>query len=343
MAIDPFVQYNSMFPSQDGNTSSSTLPTTSQYISQYGDINPFNQDNSVATADEKASEDDLAKAAKDKKTGQTTSTVLGSAAGIASAFGPIGAIVGGVLGLAGGITAGVEDAKAAKLQKKAAKEAQDAANGMTYNINPAFRQKAAADQQAANSPTPGLSQYHDILANNFANHLRAIHNNSVNGAQAVNAIATSLGFDNESYAKLFADNAQYQAGAAKTARQDLWDIGLQSEQAKENLFNNYQKPLFQQATALTNAATANKNTAIKTIVGSIGTAAVGIGSSIDKNNASNKDESTSISDSDWSKFINSYVGSTTTDATAAGTGGGSGYDADFANSALNAGYNTTSQ
>lgn len=166
-----------------------------------------------------------------------------------------GPIISGVGSL---VSMGLQMSAADKQKSQAQSDLAAAKNMKPLPLPKEMLDKARADQFAAGSDAPGLQQANDALANDFATHLRAIQNNSRNGGQAAHAIATALGFNNESLSKLYANNMAYKAAAAKTARQDLWDIGLKKQGAQQTLFDNYQKPLFQQATALQNASTANR-------------------------------------------------------------------------------------
>lgn len=188
--------------------------------------------------------------------------------------GPIIAGVGSIVSM------GLQMDASSKQKQQAQADLSAAKNMKPLPLPKEMMDKARADQFAAGSDAPGLQQESDALASDFATHLRAIQNNSRNGGQAANAIALALGFNNESLSRLYAKNTAYKADAAKTARQDLWDIGLKKQGAQQTLFENYQKPLFQQATALQNASTANRvgaGSGIANALSTIGTSALKMG------------------------------------------------------------------
>jgi len=209
--------------------------------------------------------------------GQGLSTAANVVNGISKAASFVPVVGSAVAGIGGIISGALEAGAASKQKSQGAADIQKALNMSPKPLPNEFNQKLTADEMAANSPAPGLQQYHDALSNSFAMHLRSIYNNSRNGAQAVSAAATALGFDNESLSKLYADSLQYQAKQSEAARKDLWDIGQYKYQAQKDLFNDWQKPLLEQGTALQNAATANNMKGLTDIVGS---ASKGIASGI---------------------------------------------------------------
>ena len=204
----------------------------------------------------------------DNNAGQGLATAGNVVSGISKVAGFIPGVGSAIAGVGGIISGALETAAANKQKAQGAADIQKALNMTPAPIPTEIKQKQIADEMAANSPMPGLQQYHDALANNFAMHLRAIYNNSRNGGQAVSAAATALGFDNESLSKLYGDSMQYQAKQAQAARNDLDEIGKYKYQAKQDLYNNWQKPLLEQGTALQNAATANNMKGLTDIVGS---------------------------------------------------------------------------
>lgn len=213
---------------------------------------------------------------------KTAGGVIGAVGGVASMIPGYGTAIGAGLGLVSGL---LESDAASKQKDQAAADLAAAKAMKPAALSPRFREKTLADQMAATSDMPGWGQAHDLLLQDFATHLRAIHNNSLNGGQAVNAIALSLGLNNDSMSKLFAENAAYRGGVAKDARNDLWALGLQEHQGEQELYTNYQKPLFEQATALQNAGTANQHNAINTITGALSTGSAGVLGQVNKNQA----------------------------------------------------------
>lgn len=208
---------------------------------------------------------------------QTAASIIKPVTGMMGAIPIAGPIIAGVGSL---VSMGLQMDAAGKQKSQAEADLKAAKNMKPAPLPKEFMDKARADKFAAGSNAPGLEQANDALANDFAQHLRAIHNNSRNGGQAAHAIATALGFNNESMAKLYATNMAYKAKAGETARQDLWDIGLKKQGAEQTLFENYQKPLFQQATALQNASTANRvagASGLANAISTIGSSAMKLG------------------------------------------------------------------
>src|ERR1019366_592583 len=125
-------------------------------------------------------------AANLKKTAGTVGAIGGAVALGLQAIPVGGTIAGAVVGAGTAIASGVMDLVASGKQKQQA--ASDLAAGKAMKaapLAPGLIQKAQADQMAADSPMPGWTQYHDALANSFAQHIRSIYNNSRNGGQAV--------------------------------------------------------------------------------------------------------------------------------------------------------------
>ena len=203
-----------------------------------------------------------------------------TAGGVIGALSPaLGAIpfVGPAIAGIGSIVSGALEAGAANKQKQQAAKDIAAANAMKAGALPSgLTQHVTADEMASLSDKPGIGEAKDALAQNFVAHMKAIQASSSSGAQSVNAISQALGINGENLNKLMADNADWKAEHAQKFRDDLWNLGEAQHRNIQEMFQNYQKPLYEQATALGNAATANKQTAANTIGGSLATLGTGI-------------------------------------------------------------------
>lgn len=191
----------------------------------------------------------------------------------------VGEIISGVTGVVGGIT----NIIAAQQQKEQA-EAEAKKKIAKRAIDPAFYQKKNMDLMASLSGLPAYGQAQNALDAQTANQMRTIEEYSPNGAATVAAISAALGQQDKATNDLSMKNAEYKAGKMNDVGNDLLTIGEQNNRA----YDQQQAKILQQATnvsAMRNAAMANQQTGINSILGSVGSTASSLQAGADKKEA----------------------------------------------------------
>lgn len=178
--------------------------------------------------------------------------------------------VGPLLSAAAAVGSGFLEKDAARRQQEQAANLRNQASALTPEaLSPNLQASQQARNLAAQSNMPGLEFYKNALSQAMAGQIRAIHQNSPNGARAVNAISLLYGQQNDALGKLGAQNAQYRGTLGAEARQGLYDTGIQ--QRALQLFRDQERDkIFGQANNLDVASTTNKLTGGQTILGALG-------------------------------------------------------------------------
>ncbi len=165
------------------------------------------------------------------------------------------------------VAGGATDIDTANKQADEAKKLQsDAMHLPVESLRPEFWQKYLMDANQANTGMPGLDMYKNMLAQQAAAHFRAIQNSSSSGGEAVNAISKLLYTQNNAVGELGAKNAEYMGAKQNETGQDLWNIGVQ-QRALEMWRNQERDKMLAQVANLKAAATANRASGIKNIIG----------------------------------------------------------------------------
>lgn len=190
----------------------------------------------------------------------------------------LGAIpfVGPLLSAGGAIASGLLEGDAAKKQAAQAQSLREQANALKPEAtSPGFLQKLNLDQQTAAGGLPGMQLYKNFLAQQTANHMRAIQTASPNGAASVNAISAALYGENEAAGKLGIQDAEFRTNAQNNVSADLGVLGTQ-ERGLELFRDTERNKMLGQVNALESAATGNKQTSANTITGAIGSTGANI-------------------------------------------------------------------
>lgn len=203
----------------------------------------------------------------------TAGSVVSGLSSMASAFPGIGTGISTVGSLIGGILqkqgAEQQAAQAAQARKDALKKKADA-------MRPEYLQKLQMDKMTALGDAAGIDFAKKQLEAQTANQLRAIRESSPSGSATVNAISAALGQRNADEQKLAAQNMEHKQRALSQVSSDLEMLGNKG-MALEERRDQWKREGLQAASALENAATANKMTAANTIINSLTSAANSFG------------------------------------------------------------------
>ncbi len=185
--------------------------------------------------------------------------------------------VGSILSMLGTTVGGIMQQKGAQQQaEQAAKARKDALGLKTDAMRPEYLKKLQMDKMAALSDMAGIGFAKNQLEGQTANQLRAIRESSPSGSATVNAISAALGQRNADEQKLAIQNATYKQNALDKVSGDLEMLGNKG-MALEERRDQWKREGLQAASALENAATANKMTAASTIIGGLTSGAASIG------------------------------------------------------------------
>lgn len=205
---------------------------------------------------------------------------LGTAGGVISAVSPaLSAIpvAGAFLSAAGSIAGGLMQSAAAKKQAaQAEKIRKDALSAKTQALRPEFLSKKRMDNMAYLSGLPGYGLAKENIDEQAATNLRAIRENSPTGAATVSAISSALQLGNKANRELDINNAEFRAKKLSDVGNTEWAIGEKQRQL-EDIRDQTKREGLTAASAMENAATANKMNAANTITGAITSTATSLG------------------------------------------------------------------
>jgi len=183
------------------------------------------------------------------------------------------AVISGVTAAAGGISKAI----AAKKQKEQAEKIRkDALNTKVQPLNPEFLAKKRMDNMAYLSGLPGYGLAKENIDEQAATNLRAIRENSPTGAATVSAISSALQLGNKANRELDINNAEFRAKKLSDVGNTEWAIGEKQRQL-EDIRDQTKREGLTAASAMENAATANKMNAANTITGAISSTATSLG------------------------------------------------------------------
>jgi len=204
---------------------------------------------------------------------------LGTAGGIIQGVAPVlnaVPVVGSVLSMAASMGGGLMQSAAAKKQAEQAANARKQAAGLQpRNIQSEYYKKLRADQMAALSGMAGLELGQQKLDAATAANLRAIKESSASGAQTVAALSAAIGQQNAAQNDLTATDLRYKADMRSQVGKDLEMIGSKKD-VQQGITDQKQRDILQQAAALENAATFNKQQGLNTVLGSISSTATSL-------------------------------------------------------------------
>lgn len=200
---------------------------------------------------------------------QNESSTVGSViSGISPALSAI-PYVGSILSMLGTTVGGALQQRGAQQQAEQAAKARKAAlNKGVDAMRPEYLKKLQMDKMNALSDVAGIDFAKKQLEAQTANQLRAIRESSPSGTATVNAISAALGQRNSDEQKLAVQNLEHKQKALGQVSSDLEMLGNKG-MALEERRDQWKREGLQAASALENAATANKMTAASTIIGGL--------------------------------------------------------------------------
>lgn len=200
---------------------------------------------------------------------QNESSTAGSViSGISPALSAI-PYVGSILSMLGTTVGGALQQRGAQQQAEQAAKARKAAlNKGVDAMRPEYLKKLQMDKMNALSDVAGIDFAKKQLEAQTANQLRAIRESSPSGTATVNAISAALGQRNSDEQKLAVQNLEHKQKALGQVSSDLEMLGNKG-MALEERRDQWKREGLQAASALENAATANKMTAASTIIGGL--------------------------------------------------------------------------
>jgi hypothetical protein len=187
-------------------------------------------------------------------------------------------MVGPVISMAGGIAGGILEKNEAEDQAAQAEKVRKEALGLKPDkLNKEFYQKLRKDQMSELAGLPGKQLWQQMLEQKTANDMRSIRESSPNGAAALASASAALGQENQALNTLAIKDSEFRQDAANTVGNDLWNLGLQ-KRGNEDRRDQWKREGLQAASALENAATANRMGGANKIIGSIGSTATALSS-----------------------------------------------------------------
>lgn len=218
--------------------------------------------------------------------------------------------IGQVASVAGGIIGGVLENDVANNQAaQAEKMRKEALRTQTQALRPEFAQAERIRKMQALQGLQGKEQIAENIDENIAANLRSIKESSPQGATATAAISALVNKANAQKRELGIKDAQIKYDATGKLADTKWDMGLQ-QRGLEDRRDLQRTQGLTAASAMENAATANKMNATNKIIGSVTSTAT----ALTKNAGGNNNN-----DGGFSDWYNSYL------ASQQQTTGGNGY------------------
>lgn len=202
-------------------------------------------------------------------------TVGGAASGIASMTG-VGSWLAPIISLATtGISAGLKASEASKQKEQAEKMRREALNTQKQALRPEFKEKQRIEKMQYLAGLPALGQAQKTLDENTASNLRAIREQSPNGAATLAAISAGLSAQGRATNDLSIKNAEYKDRMLTNIGGTSWSIG-EKQRALEDIRDKQMATGLSSAAAMESAATYNKQNAADTLLGGISSTATSL-------------------------------------------------------------------
>jgi len=177
--------------------------------------------------------------------------------------------IGPLLSMGASIGGGLLEQKAAKEQAaQADKMRRDALNLKPEKISKYYTDKLRADKMAALSGLPGYGLAKNAIDANIATGLRAGAESSESGAQRLALASALIGTGNKSLNDLSMADAEFKAGLQKEARGTMQMLG-DKEYQQQLIRDEWKQRGLEGASAMENAATANRIGALNKIMGAV--------------------------------------------------------------------------